>query len=64
MSLYLITDEERPNWKALVEMSDAEAEQIGEGGYTAELLDPISFADFIVGHSPLTDRVPSSLRRS
>lgn len=64
MSLYLVTDNERPRWKELVEMSEAEAAEIGEGGYTVESLEPTTFADFTVAHSRLADRVPSRLRRS
>lgn len=64
MSLYLVTDNERPSWKELVEMSEVEAEQISDGGYAVESIEPKTFADFTVAHSRLTDRAPSSLRRS
>ena len=56
MSLYLVTDSEPLRWKELVEMSEDEAEHIREGGYTVELLKPITHPDFVVAHSPLTDR--------
>ena len=55
MSLYLVTDNEHRSFKKLVELNEAQVKHIEEGGYTVEAIEPITFGDFIVGHSPLTD---------
>ena len=59
MSLHLVTNPERPSFKELVEMSEAEAKHISEGGYTVEALEPKTFSQFVVAHSPRADRTPS-----